>query len=113
MLVNNLWSTKQPKKNLKIHGDKWKWKHIGPKSLGHSEKSSKRKYIAIQAYFKKQGKTQIDNQTLHLKETEKEYTKPKVRRRKKIIKIRAKICDVEIKRKKKKSMKPRVSFLKR
>ena len=50
------------------------------------------KFIAIQVYLKKQEKTQINNLTLHLKELEKEeQTKPKVSRRKEIIKIRAEI----------------------
>ena len=49
------------------------------------------KFIAIQSYFKKQEKSQINNLTLHLKELEKEeQTKPKVSRRKEI-KIRAEI----------------------
>ena len=40
------------------------------------------KFIAIQAYLKKQEKSQINNVTLHLKELEKEeQTKPKVNRR--------------------------------
>ena len=38
--------------------------------------------MAIQAYLKKQEKSQINNLTLHLKELEKEEPiKPKVRRR--------------------------------
>ena len=46
----------------------------------------RRKFIAVQAYLKKQEKSQINNLTLHLKELEKEeQTKPKVRRRKEII----------------------------
>ena len=50
------------------------------------------KYIAIKAYLKKQEKSKIGKLTLHLKELEKEeQTKPKVRRRKEIIKIRAEI----------------------
>ena len=50
------------------------------------------KIIAIQSYLKKQEKSQISNLTLHLKELEKEeQTKPKFRRRKEIIKIRAEI----------------------
>ena len=54
------------------------------------------KYIAIQAYLKKQEKSQISNLTLHLKELEKEeQTKPKVSRRKEIIKIRAQINEIE------------------
>ena len=54
------------------------------------------KFIAIQAYLKKQEKSQINNLTLHLKELEKdEQTKPKVSRRKEIIKIRAEINEIE------------------
>ena len=43
------------------------------------------KFIAIQAYLKKQEKSQINNLSLHLKELEKEQTKPKVSRRKEIL----------------------------
>ena len=50
------------------------------------------KFIAIQSYFKKQEKHQIDNLTLHLKQLEKEEQKtPKISRRKEIIKIQAEI----------------------
>ena len=56
------------------------------------------KFIAIQAYIKKQEKSQINNLNLHLKELEKEeQTKPKVNRRKEIIKIRAEINEIETK----------------
>ena len=49
------------------------------------------KFIAIQAYLKKQEKSQINSLTLHLKELEKEeQTKSKVSRKKEIIKIRQK-----------------------
>ena len=55
--------------------------------------------IAIQAYIKKQEKSQINNLTLHLKELEKEeQTKPNVSRRKEIIKIRAEINEIETKK---------------
>ena len=50
------------------------------------------KFIAIQAYLKKQEKSQINNQTLHLKQLEKEEMEnPRVSRRKEILKIRAEI----------------------
>ena len=50
------------------------------------------RFIAIQAYLKKQEKNQINNLTLHLKQLEKEEIKdPRVSRRKEIIKIRAEI----------------------
>ena len=54
------------------------------------------RFIAIQAYLKKQEKSQINYLTLHLKQLEKEEMKnPKVSRRKEIIKIRAKINEKE------------------
>ena len=50
------------------------------------------RFIAIQAYLKKQEKCQINNLTLHLKQLEKEEIKnPRTSRRKEILKIRAKI----------------------
>ena len=57
------------------------------------------KFIAIQAYIKKQERSQINNLTLHLKELEKEeQTKPKVSRRKETMKIRAEINEIETKK---------------
>ena len=56
------------------------------------------KFIAIQSYLKKQEKCQMNNLTLHVKELEKEeQTKPKVSRRKEIIKISAEINEIETK----------------
>ena len=50
------------------------------------------RFIAIQAYIKKQEKSQINNLTLHLKQLEKEeMEKSRVSRRKEILKIRAEI----------------------
>ena len=67
--------------------------------MGGSKSSSKGKFIAIQSYLKKQEKSQINNLTLHLKQLEKEgQTKPKVTRRKEIIKIRAEINERETKK---------------
>ena len=52
----------------------------------------KGRFIAIQAYLKKQEKSQINNLILHLKQVEKEEMKnPRVSRRKEILKIRAEI----------------------
>ena len=49
------------------------------------------KFIAIQAYLKKQEKSQINNLTLHLKQLGKEEMKnPGISRRKEILKIRDK-----------------------
>ena len=56
------------------------------------------KFIAIQAYLKKQETSQINNLTLHLKQLVKEEQKnPKVSRRKEIIKIRSEINEKEMK----------------
>ena len=50
------------------------------------------KFKAIQAYIKKQEKSQINNFTLHLKQLEKEEMKnPRISRRKEILQIRAEI----------------------
>ena len=56
------------------------------------------KFIAIQAYLKKQEKSKINNLTLHLKQLEKEEMKnPRVSRKKEILKIRAEINAKETK----------------
>ena len=56
------------------------------------------KFIAVQAYLKKQEKSQINNLTLHLKQLEKEEMKnPRVSRRKEILKSRAEINAKETK----------------
>ena len=55
-------------------------------------------FITIQAYLKKQERSQINNITLHLKQLEKEEMKnPRVSRRKEILKIRADINAKETK----------------
>ena len=57
------------------------------------------KFIAIQSYLRKQEKSQINNLTLHLKQLEKEEQKNlKVSRKKEIIKIRAEINEIEMKK---------------
>ena len=59
----------------------------------------KEKYIAIQAYLKKQEKSQIQNLTAHLKKIEAEQQRhPKLNRRREIIKIRAEINNIESKK---------------
>ena len=56
------------------------------------------RFKAIQAYYKKQEKSQINNLTLHLKQLEKEEMKnPRVSKRKEILKIRAEINAKETK----------------
>ena len=56
------------------------------------------KFIAIQAYLKKQEQSQINNLTLHIKQLEtEEMENPRVSRRKEILKIRAEINAKETK----------------
>ena len=56
------------------------------------------RFIAIQAYLKKQEKGQINNLTLHLKQLEKEeIKKPSVSKRKEIFKFWAEIIAKETK----------------
>ena len=72
------------------------------------------RFIAIQAYLKKQEKYQINNLTLHLKQLEKEEMKiPRVGIRKEIIKIRAEINEKEIKETVAKINKPKAGSLRR
>ena len=60
--------------------------------MGHCKAGLRGRFIAIQAYLKKQENSQINNLTLHLKQLEKEEMKnPRVSRRKEILKIRAEI----------------------
>ena len=66
--------------------------------MGHCKSSAGGRFIAIQAYLKKEEKSQINNLNLHLKQLEKEEMKnPRVSRRKEIIKIRAEISGKETK----------------
>ena len=56
----------------------------------------KGKFLAINAYIKKKGRSQINNLTLHLKQVEKEkQIKPKVSRRNEITKVRVKINETQ------------------
>ena len=66
--------------------------------MAHCRSSTQRKFIAMQAFLKKEERSQIDNLTLHLNELEKEEQKtPKVSRRKEIIKIKGEIKKKETK----------------
>ena len=71
-----------------------------PQISGTQQRQSLRgKYIAIQAFLKKEERSQIPNQNLHLKELENEQQiKPKTSRRQEIIKIRTEINAIETKK---------------
>ena len=93
MLQNNQWITEEVKEEIKKYLQTNENKTTIVENLMDAAKEVLRgKYIAIQSYLKKQEKPQINNLILHLKQPEKEeQTKPKVSRRKEIIKIRAEI----------------------
>ena len=66
--------------------------------MGCSKAVVRGKYIAIQAYLKKQEGLQTHNLTAHLKELEAEQQRnPKVNRGREIIKSRAEINHIESK----------------
>ena len=69
-----------------------------PRGRRLSQRSIPASQSAIQAYLKKQEKSQINNLTLHLTQLEKEEMKnPRVRKRNEIIKIKAEINEKETK----------------
>ena len=90
-LLNNLQITEEIKKEIKICIEMNENENITTQNLWDTGKALLRgRFIAIQAYLKKQEKSYINNLTLHLKQLEKEEMKnPRVSRRKEILKIRA------------------------
>ena len=74
--------------------------HTTTQNLWDTVKAAQRgKFIALQVYLKKIETFKIHNLTLHLQELEgKPQTKPRVSRRKEIIKIRAELKNIENKR---------------
>ena len=92
-LLNNQQITEKIKKEIKICIETNENENTTTQNLWDTVKAVLRgKFIAIQAYLKKQEKSQINNLTLHLKQLEKEEMKnPRVSRRKEILKIRAEI----------------------
>jgi len=99
MLANNQQTTEEIKKEGKICIEMNENENITTQNLWDSVKAMLRgRFIAIQAYLKKEKKHQINNLTLHLKKLEKEEIKnPRVSRRKKILKIMAEINEKETK----------------
>ena len=98
-LLNNKKITEEIKKEIKICIETNVNENTTTQNLWDSVKAVLRgRFIAIQAYLKKQEKNQINNLTLHLKQLEKEEMKNlRVSRRKEILKIRAEINEKETK----------------
>ena len=93
VLLNNQQITEEIKKEIKICIETNENENTTTQNLGDTVKAVLRgRFIAIQAYLKKQEKSQLNNLTLSLKQLEKEEMKnPRASRRKEISKIRAEI----------------------
>ena len=75
-LLNNQQITEENKKEIKISIETKENENTTTQNLWDTVKAVLRgKFIAIQAYLKKQEKSQINNLTLHLKQLEKEEMK--------------------------------------
>ena len=92
-LLNNQQIIEEIKKEIKICIEMNENENTTSQNLWDTVKAVLRgRFIALQAYLKKQEKSQINNLTLHLKQLEKEKMKnPRVSRRKEILKIRVEI----------------------
>ena len=80
------------KKEIKMSIEKNENENTKTPNLWDSVKAVLRgRFLAIQAYLKKQERNQVNNLTSHLKQLEKEEIKnPKVSRKEEVIKIRVK-----------------------
>ena len=92
MLLNNQKIMEEIKKEIQVCIEINENENMTIQNLWDSVKAVlKGRFIAMQAYLKKQEKIQINNLTLHLKQLEKEEMKNlRVSRRKEIIKIKHK-----------------------
>ena len=98
MLLNNQQIIEDIKKEIKICIEMNENENTTTQNLWDTVKEVLRgRFIAIQAYLKKQEKNQINNLTLHLKQLEKEEIKNLRVSRRKEIKIRAEINERETK----------------
>ena len=99
-LLNNQQITKEIKKEIKICIETNENENATTPNLWDTIKAVLRgKFIAIQAYLKKQENSQINNLTLHLNQLEKEELENlRVSRREEILKIRAEISAKDTKR---------------
>ena len=115
ILLNNQQITEEIKKEIKICIEMNENENTTTQNLWDTIKAVLRgRFIAIQAYLKKQEKSQINNLTPPLKQLEKEEIKnPRVSRRKEILKIRAEINANKTKqnRPQQKSSKPKAGSL--
>ena len=97
-LLNNQQITEEIKKEIKIFIESDENENKTSQTMWDTVKEVLRgRFIAIQAYLRKQEKSQINNLTVHLKQPEKKEIKPSVSRRKEIFKFQAEIIAKETK----------------
>ena len=98
MLLSTEWVNQKIKEEIKKYMETNENENTTVPNLWDAVKAVLRgKFMAIQAWLKKQGKSQINNITLHVKELE-QQTKTKTSRRKEIMKIRDEINDTQTKK---------------
>lgn len=91
-LLNEYWVKGKIQRKLELILRQTKMKHNKPKLKDTTKAILRGKFMAINAYDIKEERYQINRLTLHLKKLEnEEQTKPKISRRKKSMKIIAKI----------------------
>jgi hypothetical protein len=115
-LLNDQWVTDEIKEEIKRFLEVNKNENMTYQNLWDTAKVVlKGKFITMSAYIKKTERSQINDLMLHLKLLEKqEQAKPKTSRRREIIKISAKINEIETKKKPyKESMKQKAGSLKK
>ena len=98
--LNNQWITEEIKKIKKISSDTWQWKHSSPQPMGHNKTSSKRKVYTKTIWHQETRKIPNKKPSLTPKSS-RENRKPEVIRMKEIIKIRAEINEIEMKKQQK------------
>ena len=100
ILLKNEWAHQAVKEEMEKYMDVNERDNTTTQNHWDTTKSVIRgKYIAIQAFLKKEERSQIHNLTLRLKELEKEQQiKPQTSRRHEIIKVRAEINAIDTKK---------------
>ena len=100
MLLKKQWVSEEIKKEIKKYLETNDNEDTTSQNLWDAAKVVLRgKFIVIQAFLKKEERSQIDSLILHLNELEKEQKRTKDSRRKEIIKIKEQINKIETQKK--------------
>jgi hypothetical protein len=114
-LLNDQWAIDEIKEEIKRYLEVKENENTTYQNLWDTAKAVLGgKFIAMSAYIKRSERTQINDLMLQLKLLEKqEQTNPKTSRKRKIIKIRAEINEIETKKRHKEAIKQKVGSLKK